>query len=480
VQAAREIFNRKIMPALAMESADESFTQTLRQSTLFRFSDGIWQRLKAAVPKLSALGSLCQQLSFLAMLLLFAILAAPQFANDKEGLATIVVAAVGLRILGTLFGGRESFTTSAVDGLVCLYFATNVIASSGSHYVKESFFGLAKLVVYVLSYFLFIGCFQRHTKARLIQTLVCLVGGAFVVSLYGLYQYKIGVAPLATWEDPTIEDKATRVFSTLGNPNLLAGYLVPIVPLAVSLAGVSVFARGWFKWLCLPLSGVAVVIAVTTFLTGSRGGYIGLFVELGIMFLIACTWLWRERPASRIILFISAVIIPAAAALLLHFALPSFEHRFLSIFAGSEHSSNAYRMNVWRSSLAMFKDNWWIGVGTGNKAFRLAYGLYMRSSFDALGTYCVPLEVAVETGVLGLVAFFWMLLVVLSRAHNNFWTSTDPVLRWITIGAAASLIGMMAHGLVDTVFLRPQVQFIFWLLIAMLVVPATADKDPET
>ncbi len=27
---------------------------------------------------------------------------------------------------------------------------------------------------------------------------------------------------------------------------------------------------------------------------------------------------------------------------------------------------------------------------------------------------------------------------------------------------------MMIHGVVDTVFYRPQVQFIFWLVIAML------------
>jgi hypothetical protein len=81
-----------------------------------------------------------------------------------------------------------------------------------------------------------------------------------------------------------------------------------------------------------------------------------------------------------------------AAALLVHFKFPSFRkpHCFLS-FAGSEHSSNAYRIYVWRASAKMFMDNWWFGVGPGNSTFPLAYGLYMKSGFDALGTYCVPL-----------------------------------------------------------------------------------------
>lgn len=53
----------------------------------------------------------------------------------------------------------------------------------------------------------------------------------------------------------------------------------------------------------------------------------------------------------------------------------------------------------------MFKDNWWIGVGPGNTAFRLAYGLYMKSGFDALGTYCVPLEVGGRLAFLDCFAF---------------------------------------------------------------------------
>ncbi len=60
------------------------------------------------------------------------------------------------------------------------------------------------------------------------------------------------------------------------------------------------------------------------------------------------------------------------------------------------------------------------GIGVGNQAFRLAYGLYMRSGFDALGAYCVPLEIAVETGVFGLLAFAVLLLAILCRAHLNF------------------------------------------------------------
>jgi putative inorganic carbon (HCO3(-)) transporter len=141
----------------------------------------------------------------------------------------------------------------------------------------------------------------------------------------------------------------------------------------------------------------------------------------------------------------------------------------MSLFAGWEHSSNAFRLNVWRSSWNMFLDNWWIGVGPGNQAFRLAYGLYMRSGFDALGTYCVPLEIAVECGVVGLAVFGMLVGSVLARAHETFWASDDPAVRWLASGMAAAILGMMAHGLVDTVFYRPQVQLLFWIMVAGVV-----------
>jgi putative inorganic carbon (HCO3(-)) transporter len=127
----------------------------------------------------------------------------------------------------------------------------------------------------------------------------------------------------------------------------------------------------------------------------------------------------------------------------------------------------------------MFLDNWWFGVGPGNKAFIRAYGLYMRSGFDALGTYCVPLEILVETGIIGLLAFGALLISVASRAHLIFWQAKDDLDRWLSVGCIAGVLGLMAQGLFDTVFYRPQVQFIFWLLVAIIVVLRTSRVQPE-
>lgn len=460
--------NDRLVPVLSLDAADSRWESTVHQSRLASIWFKLKQGLAAKLSSWASFGTFCQAASYLAVALLFGIIAAPQFANDKEVLAVLVMAAFGLRILGSVCAGRETYLPSAVDMVVLAFLGANIIATGASHYLADSIKGLAKLVVYICAYFLFVGVLQHNTKSRLIAIWTALIAGGTLVALYGLYQYKIGVAPLATWEDPSVEDQATRIYSTLNNPNLLAGYLLPLVPVSFGLAMVSACARGWKRFLAVPFLGTTAIIAAATVLTGSRGGYFGLAGIALVLGAVSVFWVWRAYPKLRPAVVVLAILVPIAAVALIYL-MPSVHHRIDSMFAGREHSSNSYRFNVWISSWQMFLDNWWFGIGPGNSTFRLAYGLYMRSGFDALGTYCVPLEVAVEAGILGLATFGWLLLAVLARAHHCFWTTADPQVRWLAAAAAAAIAGLMLHGLVDTVFYRPQVQFIFWLMVASVV-----------
>lgn len=461
--------NSRLIPWFALTPLDAYWTETLNQSIFFKPWLALRNALNKGTSPLASIGSWMHWLAYAVVVVLFFIIPAPQFANDKEGLALIVLGAVGLRILGALLGGKEKFRPCAIDMIVLAFFGMNVIATAGSHYLAASVKGLAKLAVYIASYFLFVSVLQTNTNKRTLGVVCSLLLSGALIGLYGVYQYKIGVAPLATWEDPSIEDKTTRVYATLRNPNLLAGYLVPLIPLALSLAiMVATSAKKWLRiGFVIPL-GIAAVTILSCIFTGSRGGYIGIGVGLAELALIGLASAWVNFPKSRIWLVVTLVSAPIVFLLALH-QFPNYEHRVLSIFAGREHSSNSYRLNVYISSLKMFLDNWWLGVGPGNQTFRLSYGLYMHTGFDALGTYCVPLEVAVETGIVGLGIFGTLIVSLMSRAHQAFWSMQGKSERWIVAGAASALIAMMLHGFVDTVFYRPQVQLIFWLLAAIIV-----------
>ena len=131
-------------------------------------------------------------------------------------------------------------------------------------------------------------------------------------------------------------------------------------------------------------------------------------------------------------------------------------------------SSNSFRFNVYQSSWQMFKDNWLLGIGVGNKNFREIYGLYMKTGFDALSAYNIYLETAVESGIFALIAFVAYLGMQIYNSVKYILTSTDVAKIVLISAALVSLVGVMAHGMVDTVFFRPRIQIIFWVMMALI------------
>ncbi len=462
---------------LSLVNIEQSWSDTLKGSLFLKPLFGVFESVqKILPPDLARIGSVLQNLSLLVTILLFGIIGLPQFATDKMALAQVVFLGLGLWIVGRILGGSGRRQFNSFDAIVLLYLAANVVATFASHYFNPSLKGLFKVAVYIGSYFLFTAVLTGSVKRKLYVLSMALTCG-LALSLYGFYQYKIGVAPLATWEDPTVEGGGTRIFATLGNPNLLAGLLVPLASIGIGL-GLGFFAQfksvGKPKFLIPALAafGTGGLISLATILTGSRGGYAGLAAGLGVLLYIGSLYIWVNQKKLRALVVIGALCLVCGSAGAVAF-VPALNQRVQSMFAGSEHSSNAYRMKVWDSSKKMFRDNWWIGTGPGNETFRLAYGLYMVSSYDALGTYCVPLEVAVEAGIPGLLAFLGMIACALARAHLKFWDQNGTMIgRWLAAAMVAALLGLMVHGLVDTVFYRPQVHFLFWLILAVIV---TAD-----
>lgn len=276
-----------------------------------------------------------------------------------------------------------------------------------------------------------------------------------------------GAAALATWVDPQSNlAKTTRVYSYLGNPNLLAGYLLP----AVVFSLVAVFAwRRWIpKFLALTMFVVNSACLVLTF---SRGGWIGLLVAIVALLILLLyqvsvhlppfwrTWSLPILLASTSLLLIAAVL----------FVEP-VRDRVLSIFAGRGDSSNNFRINVWAAVMEMIRDHPILGIGPGNTAFNQIYPLYQRPRFNALSAYSFVLEVAVETGLIGLACFIWLLIVTFNAGIGQLRRLRSLGSReafWL-IGAIATLLGTLAHNTFDTVLYRPEVNTLWWLMVALI------------
>jgi putative inorganic carbon (HCO3(-)) transporter len=140
--------------------------------------------------------------------------------------------------------------------------------------------------------------------------------------------------------------------------------------------------------------------------------------------------------------------------------------RAMSLLVGREDSSNNFRINVWLAALDMIRDRPWLWIGPGNTAFNLIYPLYQQPKFNALSTYSIPLELAVEAGIPGLLAGVGLALAGI-RAGLAQWRQPG-LLALPCLASVAVIAGLIVQGLTDTIFFRPEVQLIAWFCLATL------------
>ncbi len=272
---------------------------------------------------------------------------------------------------------------------------------------------------------------------------------------------------LATWNDPnSLLAQDTRVYSYLGNPNLLAGYLLGAI--ALSLAAV-------FIWRGLLPKALAVTMVLVDsaclYFTDSRGGWIGMVVLI-LTFLLLLRYWFNDLLSPFWRTWLLPMVVGGLAGFLIVVVLlvEPLRLRVYSLFDGRNNSTNNFRINVWQAVFEMIRDRPILGIGPGNSAFNKIYPLYMRPNYSALSAYSIFLETIVETGILGLSCFVWLVTVTvhggmvqlerLRQEKNNqgLWA----------IAAIAAMAGMLAHGIGDTVWYRPQINTLWWLMVGII------------
>lgn len=371
-----------------------------------------------------------------------------------------------LTLTRIIFTPEDEFHCEKFELFLLTYLMLATISLFGSTLFHLSLKGFMKTFIY-LTFYISVVHHLKHNKQNIIPILLTIAGCVSFESIIGLGQNFAKVDEISGWQDISNlnpEEVITRVYGTLQplNPNLFGGYLVMTIPAVIGLCGY--FLKEHKYALSLIFGILSILSCSILFLTGCRGAYLALFAMLTVAFLISLKIFWKKYK-KRFITFASTIM---AAGIVAITAITPLRARVLSIFAMRNDSSNSFRFNVYKSSIEMFKDNWLIGIGQGNQNFREIYGLYMKTGFDALSAYNIYLETAVESGIFALIAFLGFLFSILIDAIKYIIKAEDTKTLIMVSIPFISLIGTMAHGMVDTVFFRPQLQLVFWTMCAIL------------
>jgi len=406
-------------------------------------------------------GPLAARLPLIAGTVLCALMAGLPLVT-RGGLSLLITASGLLWVLWAL--RTPPGRIGALSGWLLVLLAVMVLASGFSPVPVAAAKGLAKLVSYLGVYAL-----MRQVLATAPgwwdRILAALLGGSLVSSVLAIRQLYGDTSELARWADPnSLADGTIRVYGPLGNPNLLAGYLIPILPLALAAL------LRWRRWTHRLFAATSAALGLTAlFLSYSRGGWLGLVGGLGAMALLLTLRQTRHWPPLWRRLFPLLLVIVGAAALVLAVTqVEALRIRVMSLVAGRQDSSNNFRINVWMAALAMIQDRPWLGIGPGNTAFNLIYPLYQQPKFNALSAYSVPLELLVEGGIPALIAGLGLLQCSVRQALSQL--RGEAALALPALAALAAITGLGIQGATDTIFFRPEVQLTGFFCLATLTV----------
>jgi putative inorganic carbon (HCO3(-)) transporter len=332
--------------------------------------------------------------------------------------------------------------------------------------------GLAKLVSYLGVYAL-LRQLLAHSPVWWDRIVAALLAGELLTGVVGIRQLYGNTEELARWADPnSVADGTIRLYGTLDNPNLFAGFLLPILPLA------AVALLRWQSPLRRLVAASALALGVVTLvLSYSRGAWMGMVASLGVLVLLLALRQTRNWPPLwRRLLPLLLLLGGSVALVLLVSQVEPLRVRVMSLVAGRDDSSNNFRINVWMAALRMIQERPWLGIGPGNTAFNLIYPLFQQPKFNALSAYSIPLEVTVEAGIPGLLAMLGLVITAL-RTGLRLGRSDGP-LALPALASVAIVAGLGVQGLTDTIFFRPEVQLIGWFAVAVLAVGDAQRSSP--
>jgi len=210
---------------------------------------------------------------------------------------------------------------------------------------------------------------------------------------------------------------------------------------------------------------VLILCIIPSFLfTQSRTSYLALVPALMVLGLLAD----RRVIITGVLLlsfFVSPLFLPAAV-----------KNRIMYTFTQPEATGQVKIGNIrLDTSTSARLVSWKEALQDWPRHPLLGYGVTGYSFVDAQ----FP-RVLLETGILGLIAFFYLLFSIFKVSLNNLKELKTPYFQGLAIGFFAGFVGLIVHALGANTFIIVRIMEPFWFIAGIMVVmPAMERQQAE-
>ncbi len=321
-----------------------------------------------------------------------------------------------------------------IAGLISVIISPEKRTSLG---ILKAYFIDPILLFYAIS---FLNKFPNSYKFK--RNLIFALGiGAVIISIIGLVQFFFFPSYL----------QDGRIKSVFLSPNYLGLYLGPIWMLLFSSL---IVWKGLLSKICFGIFLVPLSLAV--YFSYSRGTWLGI---LGALVIFLCFLLRKEFKLSKKLVFL---IGGGLGILILLFIIKGLY--FLGLIPSFRTiAADELRIEIWKTSLLLLKDHFIFGLGLGSfkKIFTEFTSTWINYpefiSPHAITPHNLILNFWLQTGILGLIAFLWILIKFFKKGKISF---LAPVL-------IPTMSVILIHGLVDTPYWKNDLSCLFWILLSL-------------
>ena len=205
------------------------------------------------------------------------------------------------------------------------------------------------------------------------------------------------------------------------------------------------------------LSIYSLLFILNLVLTQTRGAWLAFLFSLFVMILIHNKkYLIYFSVFLIVFIFISQFIVPDI-----------YINRFLSIFELENNRSNVTRINLWKSSILIYKDHFINGVGLDSFEEVIHMDEY---SVKPVGTtssaHSNYFQLAAETGTLGLLSFLLLFFIFLKKFYTSYKREEILEIKILYLATIGMIFSFLVHGGTEYILNDRFLGRIMWFLLA--------------